>query len=179
MALIICTECSKQISDQAKSCPQCGAIKFKPKPTSEPAIRYAWIAIIFTFVLVIIFSNKENPSQTGSAAIQTPEQIAAKSKRDSQLKTGALGALTLKKHMKDPEAFNLTAANVKDNGATCYQYRAKNSFGAIFPGSAVLTSKGDLYLSEQGKKFIDAWNQECANKTGDDIKSLAHQIGVL
>ena len=34
MALIKCYECSKEISDQAAACPQCGAPKSTPKPTN-------------------------------------------------------------------------------------------------------------------------------------------------
>ena len=33
MALIECYECSKEISDKAPVCPQCGAPKSTPKPT--------------------------------------------------------------------------------------------------------------------------------------------------
>jgi DNA-directed RNA polymerase subunit RPC12/RpoP len=177
MALIKCTECGKEVSDQAKACPQCGAKKFKPKPAKKPLGLFAWTMIAGFSVLAAVSSFL--PKNTTQTPTQTPEQIAAKTKRDGQLETGALGAIALKNRMKDPEAFNLTGANVKDNGATCYEYRAKNGFGAIFPGSAVLTSKGDIYVSDQGDKFTRAWNRECAGKSGEDIKSKVRMMGVL
>lgn len=51
MALIECPECSKQISDQAKVCPGCGA-----KPPKE-AKSYAWLwTILILFVGFIWYS---------------------------------------------------------------------------------------------------------------------------
>lgn len=181
MALITCTECSDQVSDQAKACPQCGAKKFKPKPAKKPISRATWLIIAIAAVALGMSAreNALNPHAATTAPTQTPEQITAKAKRDSQIETGVLGAVALKNKMKDPEAFNLTGANVKDNGAACYEYRAKNGFGAMFPGSAVLTSKGDIYVSDDGDKFTRAWNNECAGKPGEDIKSKARLIGVL
>ncbi|MBP5518024.1 MAG: zinc ribbon domain-containing protein [Bacteroidales bacterium] len=41
MALINCRECGKQISDQAASCPHCGApLKATPAPQQNTAVDY-------------------------------------------------------------------------------------------------------------------------------------------
>jgi hypothetical protein len=174
-------ECDKEVSDSAGKCPSCGAKVAKLKPPKKPISRVTWIIIAIS-AIALGMTARENALNSHTAyvvPVQSPEQIAAKTKRDSRLETGVLGAIALKNRMKDPEAFSLTGANVKDNGATCYEYRAKNGFGAIFPGSAVLTSKGDIYVSDQGDKFTRAWNKECAGKSGEDIKSKVRLMGVL
>lgn len=62
MALINCKECGSQISDKAKTCPQCGAAQ--PKKTS----RLTWmVAIFFALfaIMSIFFGSKDNARQTG------------------------------------------------------------------------------------------------------------------
>ena len=64
--------------------------------------------------------------------------------RNTQLAIAATGATLLRRAMKDPEAFDLTSLVIKPNGTACYEYRAKNSFGAVLPSSAVLTKAGKM-----------------------------------
>ena len=98
---------------------------------------------------------------------------AAKAKRDLQLQTAAAIALRLKRATKDPAAFELTALVVKPDGAACYEYRAKNSYGAILPSSAVLTAKGKVLLQEHdGNTFVSAWNKACVPPGGDEIAAI-------
>lgn len=179
MALIICTECGKEVSDQASTCPQCGAKKFKPKPPKKPTSMVTWL-VGFIALGGILFSLANQPPSAAPVTAKTPEQIAAGKKRDAQLQLGAMGAVSLKKAMKDPEAFSLSSATVKPNGVTCYEYRAKNGFGAIFPGSAILTNSGKIITKEHGgNTFVTAWNKECTVSGGDDISSLIKQLGIL
>lgn len=49
MALIECPECKKQISDQAKVCPGCGA-----KPPQEPK-SYAWLWTILILLVGFVW----------------------------------------------------------------------------------------------------------------------------
>ena len=106
--------------------------------------------------------------------------LAATKKRDTQLQIAGAGAALLKSAMKDPQAFELTSLVVKPNGTACYEYRAKNSFGAIFPSSAVLTSSARMLTAEQnGNTIVAAWNKDCTLAGGDDITSLVKTIGIL
>lgn len=61
MALITCEECNHKISDQAKSCPSCGALKKKEKSLMLPIIA---IAIFVGFAWQTITKNDGTPSVT-------------------------------------------------------------------------------------------------------------------
>jgi hypothetical protein len=106
--------------------------------------------------------------------------LADKSKRDTQLQLAGAGAMMLKRAMKDPEAFELKSLVVMPNGAACYEYRAKNSFGAILPSNAMLTSARKMLLQERdGNAFVSVWNKNCTISGGDEIAPLVKQLGIL
>ena len=92
----------------------------------------------------------------------------------------AAAAKMLKQAMKDPEAFSLTSLLLMPDGAACYEYRAKNSFGAILPGSAVLTTAGKMLTHEHnGNAFVNAWNKTCTVSGGEELSALMKMSGVL
>lgn len=99
-----------------------------------------------------------------AAAARAPEPT-----KDMQAKAAA-GVVALRNAMKDPEAFVLRSLIVKDNGTGCVEYRAKNSFGAMFPGSAVVMKGGSVVTQEQhGNRFVSEWNRECTRDGGRDL----------
>ena len=101
-------------------------------------------------------------------------QEAEKKKVEVQQQAALGGAILLKRAMHDPEAFQLQSLHAMPSGAACYEYRAKNGFGAIRSGSAILTKSGRMLTHEQhGNTFVAAWNKECARISGKDITSLA------
>ncbi|SRR6266446_1360524 len=107
-------------------------------------------------------------------------EVEKKRRRDAQLRLAGLGALQLKRAMKDPEAFELKSVYVATNGTACYEYRAKNTFGAIFPGQAVMTPKGRFFLRESdATRFANVWNADCTKSGGDDITSLVKGLAIL
>ena len=172
MPIVKCHECGKDVSTQAKTCPSCG-VKVK-KPTSR-ALKLIGLACVIGVIGTAITGNNTPPPQQSAAL--SPEQRAtddtAKAKRDLQLQTAAAVALRLKRATKDPAAFELTALVVKPDGAACYEYRAKNSYGAILPSSAVLTAKGKVLLQEHdGNTFVSAWNKACVPPGGDEIAAI-------
>jgi len=125
---------------------------------------------------------KEERAKTEAAkkAVEEKDKAKANAKRDAQLQMAGAGALTLKSAMKDPEAFELKSLIVKPNGTACYEYRAKNGFGATFPGSAVLSIKGKLLTQEHdGNSFVAVWNKECTPAGGDEIADLVKRLGIL
>ena len=82
--------------------------------------------------------------------------------------------------MKAPHALTLTLLVVKPSGAACYEYRAKNSFGAILPGSAVPTSRGRMLTEEQnGNEFMQAWNKEYTVQGGDEISDMVRRLHLI
>ncbi len=105
---------------------------------------------------------------------------ADKAKHDAQLQMAGVGAAVLKRAMKDPETFELRSLVVRPNGAACYEYRAKNSFGAILPSNAVLTPKGQMLVQEKdGNEFVHAWNKNCTVGGGDEIADLVKRLGII
>lgn len=188
MALIKCPDCGREVSTTAGKCPQCGAkIKKPKKPFSKLAALFLLLFVGF-FIYMSMQADRRKADDKAAAdskeAALTPEQRgqekADTAKRDSQLQLGAQGALTLKHAAKDPEAFELRKAVVKIDGATCYSYRAKNSFGAVMPGEAVLSKTGHIYIKEQDESgFARVWNKECAVAGGDDVAETIKRLGIL
>ena len=188
MALIACHECKHEVSTEAKTCPNCGAkVRPQKKPMSSTMKVLLGLLGVGFLASVMVEGNKKEETKNAEeqrVASMTPEQQtkekAAKAKRDTQLQMAGAGALTLKNAMKDPGAFELKSLVVKPNGTACYEYRAKNSFGATFPGSAVLSSKGKLLTQEQGRNsFVAVWNRECTPAGGDEIADLVKRLGIL
>lgn len=188
MALIACQECKHEVSTEAKKCPNCGA-KVRPpkKPMSSTMKVLLGLLGVGFLASIMVEGNKKDETkkvEEQRVASMTPEEQAkenaAKAKRDTQLQKAGAGALVLKNAMKDPEAFELKSLVVKPNGTACYEYRGKNSFGATFPNSAVLSSKGKLLTQEQsGNSFVAIWNKECTSAGGDEIADLVKRLGIL
>jgi hypothetical protein len=126
-------------------------------------------------------------AQAAAAARAASSRIAAAAKQktdrdaeNARLRMSAAGAMALKSAMKDPEAFELRSAIAMPNGASCYEYRGKNSFGAVLPSAAILTSKGKLLVQESdGNAFVNAWNKECAGTNGQEMEPLFRQLGLI
>lgn len=178
MPLVKCHECGNDVSTEAKACPSCGA-KVK-KPTSR-ALKLIGLALTIAVIgSAVTGNNAPQPQQTTEStrrANLTPEQKAkedaARAQRDIQLQAAAAGAIRLKKAAKDPASFDLTSLVVKPDGSACYEYRAKNSYGATLPSAAVLTTKGKILLKElDGNTFVNAWNKACVAPGGDEVASF-------
>jgi hypothetical protein len=66
--------------------------------------------------------------------------------------------------MRDPDSFKVTQALDMPDGAVCYSYQAKNGFGGMDQGEAVLFNGKFLDSSMDG--FHQFNEQECVDKTG-------------
>lgn len=188
MALVICQECKREVSTDAKACPNCGAkVRTPKKPMSMLMKVLLGLFGVGVVAAMLTEGNRQDDIKKVEGqrvASMSPEQKeaekVAKIKRDSQLQMAGAGALTIKKAMKDPEAFELKSLIVKPNGTACYEYRAKNSFGAILPGSAVLSTKGKLLTQEKdGNAFVSVWNKDCTPAGGDEIANLVKKLGII
>lgn len=72
--------------------------------------------------------------------------------------------------MRDPESFKLESALViNGTGAVCYDYRARNGFGGLNVGHAVLSPDGKTFKTNEEDGFTKLWNKECVNKTGKEV----------
>ncbi len=174
MALIKCNDCGKDMSKKASACPSCGA----PPKKKAPGLRLIGLILIAGIVIQVAFEM--NNSRAPQSEVINAPQKKEPSKRDIQLQIAGIGALHLKKSMKDPEAFELKSALVMPNGSACYEYRAKNSFGAMFPGNAVLTVDGKILIQERsGAVFVKTWNKECTIAGGTEIAATLKRLSVF
>lgn len=125
---------------------------------------------------VIATTQQQNNEKKAAAAAVTPEQKAETTKQDLQIKSAAAGAVMLKSSMKDPEAFELKSLLMSKGGYFCYSYRAKNSYGAVMPSSAVMTPAGEMLFEEKkAKDFYRHWNKECTASGGKEIADFVNR----
>lgn len=140
MALIECNECGKEISDQAKSCPHCGAAPNK-KPTN-------WIAVsvIFVAVFVILFSMSGNNSDSKAISYAMSE---------------------VRKQLKDPDSAEFKDITVNSNGIPCGYVNSRNAFGG-FTGFKRFVGTGSMIAIEgesntQNVDFDEIWRVVCSS----------------
>jgi hypothetical protein len=99
--------------------------------------------------------------------------------QDATDESALIGAIELRRSMRNPDSFKLVGVLVMDGGAVCYTYRAQNGFGGMNLGSAVLSSAGSFKTNEM-PGFSVLWNRECANKTGqDETWMIKHNMKAL
>lgn len=83
-------------------------------------------------------------------------------------------AKDLKARTEDPQSFKLQSALMMSDGSACFTYRAKNSFGTEVTSFAVAFIGTNprvptMFKDVDGKPFLEAWNERCAHKTGEDL----------
>ena len=155
MPMIQCKECSKEISSDARVCPHCG------KKLRMGAIAKAFLVLLCVVGGFIIIGIIGNAMQDAS---KTPQQAAADAAEGARLKAMIDGAMALRKAMRDPDSFKMTQVLGMADGAVCYSYQAKNGFGGMDEGEAVLFSGKFLESSMAGFEKLN--EQECVDKTG-------------
>ncbi len=78
MALKPCKECGREISTEAKTCPNCG----ERNPTAAPV--NAWVVLgIIVLVILMIGGGLSSSDSSGPARPPTPAQLAAQHVADS------------------------------------------------------------------------------------------------
>jgi len=146
MALIKCHECEKEISDEAKTCPHCGA---KPK-TGMGIGKVLVLALFVLFVISMVMGkisseNAEEQESTRRSALTpaeraTEDRIRAAAKKIPDARWACQQALIQSLH--DPDSAKLERANTwyaenQKGGTVLVQPtgRAKNAFGAYIQGT--------------------------------------------
>jgi hypothetical protein len=168
MALITCRECKQQVSSEAKACPHCGA-----KPRKQVGAGTALLVIAVLCVIAYNVSSGVDP--TPAAAAPT----AASRKADLELNAAIAAGRMLKRSAKDPSSFKMESFLIFPGGAACYEYRAKNSFGALVPAKAVFTPPAILVTSEHDhSRFVRAWDATCTRPDGAERAGGLNLLGV-
>lgn len=136
MALVNCHECGKEISDESKRCPHCGA---KRKKKAGPI---AWIiAGVFLLIVIMNVGNKESSESARRAAL-TPEQRAVEDSANRLRAARGACLVVLKQNLNDPDSAKFGSASEwyakeRKDGTIHVQPtgRAKNAFGAYINGT--------------------------------------------
>lgn len=155
MALLKCTECQREISTKAKTCPGCGA----PVPKLQNKI--AGFVLLFFIVIIIIASCQD--TKKPAKAPDTPESRAKAFRENQVLKI----AKELKQTMHDPASLEFIKVTSNENSSTiCMDYRARNGFGAM-------RAEQTLYLAGKPYQNEEAWNGSCIAKNRHDLTEVA------
>ena len=111
----------------------------------------AFLAVSVAIGLIAVAHHKEpQPTADDGAVIARAANVA----------------ITLKRAMRDPDSFQLSSVFIIDKtNAICYEYRARNGFGGMDVGQAVLSPKGTFKTNEMDG-FHALWRSECHGKMG-------------
>lgn len=91
MALTNCPECKKQISDQAKTCPDCGfpikiqTTEFKHPSTAFRMIKWVFIALFLVFLFKACTSTPTSKQNTPAATTDNIQYEIAKAFADEKM----------------------------------------------------------------------------------------------
>lgn len=153
MSLILCPECSQQISNTAPTCPHCGFNNShqqkKPKISSTDAITGIFV---LGFLGWLFWPSTPNINQSSTppanhvaqaaaapAPQPTPEEIAVKAREDIRDERVIKTALYIKKRLRDPDSLVWEVFQSNDTGdLLCISYRARNGFGGMDREQAVV-----------------------------------------
>lgn len=170
MALANCRECGRQISNEAKICPNCGAKR--PVPSAQRGWVYLVIigVVLGGMVASWLSPTPATQAQEAQKAAEDPAKKAAEDADHERKQSAAMAVAVVKRSMRNPESFQLIQVLVMPaTGATCIEYRAQNGFGGMNVEHAI-ARKGQLTI-ENSDGFQRAWNAGCGNQYGDDITS--------
>lgn len=166
MALIKCKECGKDISSEAKVCPSCGIAP--PKRTGIVSIVVVGLIGIYMVKCTYDEASKGPPPQKSADTIQA----------DKELNVAIAYGKLIKKATKDPSSFKMESFLIYPGGAACYEYRAKNSFGAIVPAKAVFDGTTLTTSETDRSKFAKSWNAVCTKAGGEERAGGLNLLGV-
>jgi hypothetical protein len=142
VALKPCRECGKEISSEAKQCPNCGAKEPTGRKTSPLALG-CLLLIVFAVIGSIVGRGGSSTSQSPTPA--TPrEQALAAVKLNYDWQKGGFGSVMT----ADFTITNPTAFTVKDIEVTCEHYAAS--------GTKIDSNQRTIYevVPPKGKKHI-------------------------
>lgn len=171
MALITCNECGKQISNEARACPGCGA-KI-PKKVGPIGIVFAVIIGLAMFQCTMQ-SEKSKDEKAAIQAAKSPEQIKReteeKAAEELRFQKTVIFLNGLKKSARNPQTFKTEsiAAN-HDASVICVEFRAQNGFGGINKEFAV-------YAKGKASQDAKVWNKRCVDQSLIDMNHARFAI---
>lgn len=118
--------------------------------------------LFFAYVAISIFSPKQEEDHPAASVaalvVKTPEEEAAERAQVKRRNMTALTAVAIKRSLHDPDSLKWSSILANDDASViCFEYRAKNGFGAMRLQHAT-------YANEKLTEGTNAWNKNCANK---------------
>ncbi len=168
MGMVKCRECGKEVSEQAKICPQCGIEKPVPPSKAGQYLKLGFGAVIVAGMVQCI--NKQDAQKAIAEtelrrveSSKTPEQrakeIAENEKAEADFQSVVSRLRALRALGKNPASFELVEATLMKDDTVCVVYRGTNSFNAVVTESKAIAK--NLRVVE--------WNRFCAGKSGKDM----------
>jgi hypothetical protein len=143
MALTKCTECCKDVSTKATTCPSCGAPVVIPKTQATKALSGClWIIIVLSLALIVLLAivgKSSSDQKLSSSAIERP---AAVPKRPDDLAPAATKA-TDNSSLKSPKGREIELPPAE---------RLRNITSEVFGKDANLVYREDIGLDEKPVK---------------------------
>jgi hypothetical protein len=112
-------------------------------------------------------SAEEIEREAAEANLAKLEQAARQEEYDRRKRARA-GADSLKPRLRDPASFSGKAV-VTGPGDTCYTYRARNGFGGLSAGRAILTVDGARPVDDNEDQFESLWQERCEGRGGQEV----------
>jgi hypothetical protein len=165
MALYPCRECGREISSDAKKCPNCGA---KDPIAGTQTLRYLFGAVIVVLIFAYCQTSGSSTSeQTSTSNAQAESGIDTASKELAYIEAHQD---SIKKRLKDPESaqFRNVAVYYDIAPAVCGEVNSKNSFGG-YAGFQRFVSAGNINVLEndmQPGEMTKVWAQLCTKRSG-------------
>jgi hypothetical protein len=98
---------------------------------------------------------------------KTPEERARSSQHSANFDIAYYAVQQLKKVLRDPNSLVVDVATVVEGGSTCIYFTAKNGFGGVNSGAAVVY--GGLVITKEDNGFYEVWLSTCKDKSGDSF----------
>ncbi|MDK6078943.1 hypothetical protein [Massilia varians] len=123
--------------------------------------------LFFAYLAISIFAPKKDEDRPAASVtapvVKTAEQEAAERAQQKRRNMATLTAAAIKRSLHDPDSLKWASilAN-EDASVICFEYRAKNGFGAMRLQQAT-------YVNEKLTESVSAWNRHCARKTLFDM----------
>ena len=162
MALVICPECKNAISDQASSCPKCGAPVDLQKITenkskSNKGCLYA-IGFVFLIWIIITVSSPSNPSQNSTDSSTSSTSSEAE---DHTIEAFVYAQEQIEMQIKSPSSAEWPTASesLQKRDGNIYTFKSyfdsQNSFGAMIRTKyiCVVEENNNLYKIKELQLF--------------------------
>lgn len=158
MALIKCKECKQEVSNTAKTCPQCG-VKNPATTAKDYLAGIGILLIIIFFISQCSFSDEKTDNSKKEVEVLTPEELRAKDiKRQFSPWDGSHRNLEkiIKTSMNDPKSYEHDDTAYWDRGDHLIvqtTFRGKNGYGAIVKS----TVKAKVSLSGEILEILEQY----------------------